>query len=70
MAQKNNNEVHEMYLAREAEGFFNVPIEEHLWRDEIQGISQIKSWDRFNCILNLLVEEDIKKTNPSIKIKE
>jgi len=31
---KNKNEGHEMYLAREAEGFFSVLIEKHLWRDE------------------------------------
>ena len=61
--------MHEMYLARKAEGFFNVLIEKHLWRDEIKSREFFRlSWDQFNHILNL-VEEDIK-TNPSIKIKK
>ncbi|KAL4149524.1 hypothetical protein QTP88_003457 [Uroleucon formosanum] len=66
---KNQNEVHEMYLAREAEGCFSVLIEKHLWRDEIKFREFFRlSWDQFNYVLNL-VEEDIK-TNPSIKIRK
>lgn len=63
---KNKNE---MYLAREAEGFFSVLIEKHLWRDETKFREFFRlSWDQFNYVLNL-VEEDIK-ANPSIKIRK
>ena len=69
VVSKNKNEVHEMYLAREAEGFFSVLIEKHLWRDETKFREFFRlSWDQFNYVLNL-VEEDIK-TNPSIKIRK
>ena len=59
VVSKNKNEVHEMYQAREAEGFFSVLIEKHLWRDETKFREFFRlSWDQFNYILNL-VEEDI-----------
>jgi len=63
------NEVHEIYLTRETEGFFSVLIEKHLWRDETKFREFFRlSWDQFNYILNL-IEEDIT-TNASIKVQK
>lgn len=64
----NKIEVHEMYLARKAEGFFSVLIQKHLWWDETKFIKIfILSSDQFNYILNL--EED-GLTNPNINVKK
>ena len=39
------NKVHEIYLTREAEGFFSVLIEKHLWRDETKFLEFFRlSW--------------------------
>jgi len=61
--------LHQMFLSRKTEGFFNILIEKHLWRDR-KNIGEFfrLNWDQFNYVLNL-IEEDIK-TSPSIKIPE
>ncbi|CAI6365914.1 unnamed protein product [Macrosiphum euphorbiae] len=63
------NKVHQMFLSRKTEGFFNIIIEKHLWRDgkKCREFFQL-NWDQFNYVLNL-IEEDIK-TSPSIKVPE
>ena len=63
------NEVHQMFLSRKTEGFFNILIEKHLWRDGKKFREFFRlNWDQFNNVLNL-IEEDIK-TSTSIKVPE
>lgn len=63
------NEAHQMFLSRKTEGFFNILIERHLWRDGKKCREFFRlNWDQFNYVLNL-IEEDIK-TSPSIKVPE
>lgn len=52
--------VHDMFRARKTEGFFNILIEKHLYRDDRKFREFFRlSWDQFNYVLNL-IEDDIK----------
>jgi hypothetical protein len=62
-----NTEVHWTFLARKTEGFFSIPIENHLWKNEKKFRKLFSlNWNQFIYVLNL-IEKNIT-TKPKIKI--
>ncbi|KAL4132221.1 hypothetical protein QTP88_009421 [Uroleucon formosanum] len=61
--------VHEMFQTRKIEGFFNILIKKHLYREDRKFREFFRlSWDQFNYVLNLI--EDYIKINLCNRVVE
>lgn len=68
MSNENHN-IHDMFLKRKIEGFYNILIEKHLFKDETKFREFFRlSYDQFNYVLNI-IEDDIK-SDPYNRVKQ
>jgi len=65
----NMKKTHNLFLTRKIEGFYNILIEKHLFKDEQKFREFFRlSYDQFNYVLNI-IEDDIK-INPSNRVRQ